>query len=44
MSISPWPPEATSWWWNSQLIPSDSIVITISARRFAIESAGGTGK
>ena len=44
MSISPWPPEDTSWWWNSHRIPSDSIVATISLRRFASESAGGTGK
>ena len=44
MSISHWPPVATSWWWNSHAIPSRSSVSTISVRMSWSESWGDGGK
>ena len=43
-SISHWPPEATSWWWNSHGIPSRSSVSTIAVRRSCSVSCGAVGK
>ena len=33
MPISPWPPEATSWWWSSVWMPTWCSVADISERR-----------
>ena len=43
-SISHWPPDATSWWWNSHGIPSRSSVSTIRVRRSWSVSCGAGGK
>jgi hypothetical protein len=43
-SISHWPPEATSWWWNSHGMPSRSSVSTISLRMSLSVSCGAGGK
>ena len=44
MSISAWPAVATSWCCFSTMMPTCSIVITISWRMSCWESVGGTGK
>ena len=44
MSISHWPPVATSWWWNSQGMPRLSRMSTISLRMSCSESLGEGGK
>ena len=44
MSISHWPPVATSWWCASTGIPISISVATISLRTFCIVSIGGHGK
>ena len=44
MSISHWPPVATSWWWNSHGMPRRSSVSTISVRMSCSVSDGAGGK
>jgi hypothetical protein len=44
MSISAWPPVATSWCWASTTIPAFSISSTISVRTSWSVSVGETGK
>ena len=44
MSISAWPPVATSWCWASIFRPHWIIVSIISERMSCSESEGGTGK
>jgi hypothetical protein len=44
MSISVWPPDATSWWCTSTRMPTDSIASTMSDRMSWNLSIGGTGK
>ena len=44
MSISPWPPVATSWCWASIFRPHSIIVSIISERMSCRASEGGTGK
>jgi hypothetical protein len=44
MSISVWPPVATSWWCTSTRTPTDSSASTMSDRMSWNWSIGGTGK
>ena len=44
IDISHCPAVATSWWCTSTLMPTDSSVMAISARRSVSVSVGGTGK
>src|SRR5689334_18655594 len=44
MSISAWPPVATSWWWVSMGIPISCMIVVISERISIWLSVGGTGK
>ncbi len=44
MSISAWPPVATSWCCASTAIPTCSMTRTISERMSFMLSVGGTGK